>query len=148
MQPKLIIDNYTTFQEMMDWINLVVSPCERSARARHIVNKLPQLKTALQIYFGDKNHELSRLGKLLVGVEIRENGIKERQNFSVFFKDLEMFSDDSGLDDNKLISKFLSILDYTNVGDIEIIKKIIFLEQIEIFDEFGIDAYIILNGKQ
>ena len=101
----------------------------------------------MQIYFGDKKYSLTRLGRLSADLTVRENGIKDKQNFHIFFKDIELLSDESNLDDHKLISKFLSILDYTNVDDIGFIKQVIYLEQIEAFDEFGIEAYNILNGK-
>lgn len=147
MQPRILLDSNTPFKEIMEWINQGASNSGKASRCKHVTSKLPQLKYCLEVYFGDKAYKLSKLGSILQDYSIKENGIRDRLNFTVLIKDIGLYEDGTPLTDARLISKVLSILDYTNVGDIEFIKQFAFLEQVSLFDDFGIESYNIMMGK-
>lgn len=149
MNNKIIVDRYTSFKEMMDWINAVTSPSERCARANYIFQKAPYLKQAMEMYFGDSEHKFSELSKNIDDIisKVAVLGIKDHANFGLFIRDGYMWGDNSPLTEYNLKSKLCGLLDYTIPSDINFISKFVKLEEIEEFTEFGVDAYNMLMGK-
>lgn len=146
---KMIVDRYTSFKEMMDWINAVVSPSERCARANYVFQKAPYLKQTMEMYFNDAPHKFSKLSENIDDIvsKIRPLGIKDHANFGLFVRDGYMWGDDSPLNDYNLKSKLSGLLDYTIPSDVEFISKFVKLSEIEEFTEFGLDTYNMLVGK-
>ena len=146
--PRIILDQQTSFKEVMDYINQP-SEDERLIRLQFVLRKHPQLKRLLDIYFGQKDHPLKKMGELLDKVERHPVGVGvlNQLNYTRFIDSIDtLYGDHVVIPNASRISQLSALFDYTLEGDEQIIRKIICLEEIEEFTTLGLSVYNRLLG--